>query len=369
MIDKLDLRVSEFAPPGPILAGPLEELKRHPVPLFRPSKYYQYVCDLREPFDIDAVAHLFLRHGRPNHKIEFIDAGEKSLLEIADIASQLFDVDPWPLEVMRTDLAADIEGVSVPWFKDHAHVNRKQFSSRIEKSSEMELQFVGMGSAVAQTIYAGKRPCLIRIYDKQAEWRMQWHKYVIKCQRFNDRMEGLEMSEEQRFYGRLIPPTFAEYCSARGYQFHDGSVLTRIERQIGGNRVPPEYATLGNLRYAHDHQPFSGVQITCTEPIQNIVSPPAGVPIRDALAYIGLCSLKEQLGSEQLARSWVLKHGNGNGKRILKSLAESAPTKRQPLSMEEIQESFVRSTRRQTSPSSHRGVHLSPTYEQTREIA
>jgi hypothetical protein len=117
VLDKLDVRVSELALPGPILAGPLEELKRHPVPLFRPSKYYQYICDLREPFGIDAVVHLYLRNGRPNHKIEMIDAGEKTLEGMARIVTLLFDVAPWTLGVMRTDLAADIEGVSVPWFK------------------------------------------------------------------------------------------------------------------------------------------------------------------------------------------------------------------------------------------------------------
>src|ERR1035438_7481214 len=209
-----------------------------------------------------------------------------------------------------------------------------------------------MGSALAQTLYAGKRPCLLRIYNKLAEWQMQLRKIEIQYRRFNERMAGLDMSEEQRYYGRLIAPTFGAYCAARGYQLHDGSVLTRIERQIGGNRVPPEYATLGNLRYAHEHQPFSGVHITCTEPIQNFDSPPAGVPVRDTLASFGFDRLKEQLGSEQLARSWVFKYGNGNGKRILDSLAEAAPTKRQPLTMEEIQESFRRSTLLQSSPRS-----------------
>lgn len=369
MIDKLDLRIPEFAPPGSVLASPVEELKRHPVPFFRTSKHYQYVCDLREQFDIDAVVHLYLRHGRPNHKIEIIDAGEKTLAEIAGIVTQLFVVDPWTLEVMRTDLAADIEGVSVPWFKDHSYVDRKQFSSRIEKSYGKELQFIVMGSAVAQTIYAGKRPCLIRIYDKLAEWRMQLRKIETQYKRFNDRMRGLEMSEEQRYFGRLIAPTFAEYCSAHGHRFSEGSKLTRIERQIGGNRIPPEYATLGHLRYAHEHQPFSGVHITSAESIQNLDSPPAGVPLRNWLASIGLEVVKERLGSEQFVRSLVLKHGNGNGKRILDSLAECAPTKRQPLTMDEIQESFVRSTRRQTSHPEGDGIHLTPTYENSKQIA
>lgn len=370
MIDKLDVRIPEFAPYGPVLIGPLEELKRHPVPLFRPSKYYQYVCDLRERFDIDAVVHLFLRHGRPNHKIEIIDAGEKTLEEMARIITQLFDVDPWSLKIMRTDLAVDLEGVSVSWFQDHAYVNRKQFSSRIEKSFEKELQFVGMGSAVSQTLYAGKRPCLIRIYNKLAEWHVQLRKLEIQYKRFNESMAGLEMSEEQEYYGRLVAPTFAEYCSERGYQLHDGSVLTRIERQIGGNRVPPEFATLGDLRYAHDLDPFNGVQIMCTAPVLNIDSPPPDVPIRDWLASIGFEALKERVGSFQMARSIVLKYGNGNGKRILESLAESTPTKRQPLTMEEIRESFRRSTLLQTSPPTMSGgVHLSPTYDDTKQIA
>ncbi len=369
MIDKADVRISEFAPPGPVLAGPLEELKKHPVPLFRSSRFYQYVCDLREPFGIDAVVHLYLRHGRPNHKVEIIDAGEKTVQEMADIIRKLFVVDPWALQLMRADLATDLEGVSVPWFKDNAYVNRKQFSSRIEKSFDQELQFVGMGTAVAQTLYAGKRPSLIRIYNKLEEWHMQWRKLGIKCDRFNRRMDGLEMTEEQKYYGSRFVPSFPDYCKDRGYQFETGSMLTRIERQIGGNRFPPEFSTMGDLRYAHELHPFTGVQIVSTEPVQNFNFPPEGVPLRDWLAAIGLETVKEQVGGLQMARSIVLKYGNGNGRRILESLEKSSPTKRQPLTMEEIQESFRRSTLLQTSPSSGGGVHLSPTYDNTKQTA
>jgi len=161
VIDKLDVRIPEFTLPGPALADPIKQLKRCIVPPFRPSRYYQYVCDLREPFDIDAVVHLNFRFGRETHKVEIIDAGEKTLDEMAGIINRLFEIDPWTLKVMRTDLTADVAGVPVPWFKDHAYVNRKQFSSRIEKSFESELQFVAMGSGVAQTIYAGKKAELV----------------------------------------------------------------------------------------------------------------------------------------------------------------------------------------------------------------
>jgi hypothetical protein len=109
---------------------------------------------------------------------------------------------------------------------------------------------------------------------------------------------------------------------------------------------------MGDLRYAHELHPFSGVQIVSTEPVQNFNSPPEGVPMREWLAAIGLETVKERVGSWQMARSIVLKYGNGNGKRILESLAEASPTKRQPLTMEDVQESFRKSTLLQTSQSS-----------------
>lgn len=369
MIDKVDLRIPEFASPGPMLEGPFEQLKKAPSPLFRPSRFYQYVCDLREPFGVDAVVHLYLRFGRPNHKVEIIDAGEKTIREMADIVTQLFAVDPWPLQLMRADLAADLDGVSVPWLQRHAFVSRKQFSSRIEKSFEEELQFIGMGTAMAQTLYAGKRPNLIRIYNKLAEWRIQLRRLEIQYKRFNERMNGMEMTEEQVYYGRRIAPTFVDYCKDRGYQLQPDSVLTRVERQIGGSRFPPELATLNDLRYAHDFYPFAGVHIVGGESPLNFDSPPAGTSMRDWFAAIGYETLKERLGSEQLARSFVLKCGNGNGKRILESLDKCRPAKGHAVTVEDIQESFRKSTVLQTSNSSQVGVCLSPTYERKEQIA
>lgn len=369
MIDKLDVRIPANAAPGPVLVEPFEELKKGLPPPFRASKYYQCVCDLRAYFDIDAVVHLRLRFGQPNHKVEIIDAGEKTVEEMAEIIMKLFEVDPSSLGLMRVDLAADLGGVPVRWFQDHAYVNRKQFSSRIEKSFEQEVQFVGMGTAQAQTIYAGKRPHLIRIYDKLAEWRMQLQKQEIKSMRHNALMEGMELTAEQRYYGALVPPTFKEYCRSRGYDYQPGNVLTRVERQIGGNRLPPALATFNDLRYAHELTPFDGLRIVAADKGQIIDSPPEKVPVRDWLAALGFEALKEQFGSVQFARSFVLKHANGNGKRILKSLAECCPMTRQPLTIEKIQESFERSTLLQTSPPGGQGVHLTPTYERTRQTA
>jgi hypothetical protein len=369
VIDKLDVRIPQFAAPGPILAGPFEEIQRNPVPYFRPSKHYEQVCDLREPFGIDAVVHRsYRRRGRKNHKVEIIDSGEKSLDQMAEIITSLFDVDPWGLEVMRIDLAADVEGMPVPWFKDHAYVSRKQFSSRIEKSFESELEYVAMGSAVAQTIYAGKRPNLFRIYDKLAEWRNGFRRILRDYRRFNELLERMEMTEEQRYFGQRCPPTFNEYCRRFGYDFEPGKILTRVERQIGG-KVPPEFATLADLRRAHELDPFTALQVipgTCSRIVE---PPPEGVSVSNWLAAAGFEWVKEQLGSAQLARQFVLKYGNNNGRRILESLAKSAPKARANLNRDVIVESYRTSTRAQTSPEPNGPVYLTPTYERQREIA
>jgi hypothetical protein len=349
VLDKVDVRIPDFAQPGPAIAEALAQLKEHPIPPFRPTRFYKYACDCREPFDVDAVVHLELRHGRPTHKVEIVDAGKKSVAQMAEIVAKLFDVDPFGLGLMRVDLAADVEGVPVQWFRDHAHVNRKQFSSRIEKSHELEVQFVGMGNAIAQTLYAGKRPNLVRIYNKLAEWFAQLSRLENQSKRFNKRMEGIEMSPEQDYYGRRIPPTFREYCRMEGYQYQPGSILTRIERQIGGGRIPPELATFNDLRYAHELDPFAGLTLVNREPIRQLDAPPKGVPLRNWLAALGLEVLQERSGSVQVARSIVLKHANGNGKRILKSLDECLPKRRDALTMEEIRESFRKSTLLQTS--------------------
>jgi hypothetical protein len=288
---------------------------------------------------------------------------------MADILVQLFQVDPWSLSLMRVDLAVDVEGVPVPWFRDHAYVNRKQFSSRIEKSHDSEVEFVGMGKADAQTIYAGKRPNLIRAYNKLAEWALQVKRLEGKCRRFNARMEEIEMSLEQTYYGVRIPPTLKEYCRAEGYDYQEGNILTRLERQIGGDRFPVELRTFNDLRYAHEVNPFEQMRLVGREPIRQFESPPRGVPVRNWLAALGLEVLQEQVGSAQIAHSIVLKHGNGNGKKVLTSLARCLPERRQALTMEEIQESFRKSTLLQTSHFGRSRVDLSPTYEDGIQIA
>jgi hypothetical protein len=157
--------------------------------------------------------------------------------------------------------------------------------------------------------------------------------------------------------GARIPPTFEEFCRAEGYEYQNGNILTRIERQIGGSRFPPELTTFNDLRFAHELTPFKDLRLLSSEPIRQFETPPDGVSMRNWLAALGLESLREQVGSLQVADAIVRKYGKGNGGRILESLAECLPKRREPLTMEEVQESFRKFTVFQTFHVDQADVH------------
>lgn len=228
-------------------------------------------------------------------------------------------------------------------------MNRKQFSSRIEKSYEMELQFVAMAKATAETIYAGKRPNLVRIYDKLAEWNVQVRKLQRAVKRFNAQMDKMGLSDEQRYYGLRVAPTLEQFCSAHGHRFTEGDVLTRIERQAGGDRIPDVLRTFGDLYSASEFRPFDALRLPAASTIVSLDVPPKGAPVRDWLAAVGLRTLIEHTGSAQAAHSIIFKYANGNGRRIMEALDRCTPNVRPAVTIDEIHESFRKSTLQQTS--------------------
>jgi hypothetical protein len=177
------------------------------------------------------------------------------------------------------------------------------------------------------------------------------------------RLDGMDLTDEQRYHGMRIPPTFEQYCKARGYAYREDSILTRVERQMGGGKLPEGLLSFADLYSVHEFTPFEALQIVPGSQGSFITKPPDGVPVRDWLAAIGFSNLQDKIGSAQLASSVVMKYGRGNGKRILKSLAESAPQPIQPVTIDKIQEFFRKSTIVQTSLSTDSGLYSTPTYE------
>jgi len=171
---------------------------------------------------------------RGDHKIELFDVGTKSKSEIYKEILRIFDFDPYLLGVMRVDFAVDVNGVPLSWFRESVRVSFKRWRAGVTNDPF----FSEMGIGNIQTLYFGKRPNLIRIYDKMAEYRSAYRK----------------LKREHK--GETIP-TFESIYGVPD----DDSILTRVERQIGG-RIPPRLATLGDVvRRAPDFKPFEALKI------------------------------------------------------------------------------------------------------------
>src|SRR5437879_3868072 len=79
------------------------------------SRYYESVLDLRE-FGHDLILHGHARLSKSgDHKVELVDTGKMSLSHMLNEISQIFDVDPEKLAIMRVDLTADVPGIPVSW--------------------------------------------------------------------------------------------------------------------------------------------------------------------------------------------------------------------------------------------------------------
>src|SRR5579871_5952707 len=166
MIDKIEAMVEK----GTDFRGELNELRRGSPwdpysPMLRPSKFYKAVADLR-PFGFDAMLHIDQkRYG--THKVELLETGKKGMGEIHSILERIVDCDPHDCRLGRVDLATDVIDVPLSWFREHTYVEYKQFLCAHAKLIEAEMS--EMGKKVYQTLYFGKRPSCIRIYDKTAE--------------------------------------------------------------------------------------------------------------------------------------------------------------------------------------------------------
>src|SRR5215472_13088683 len=102
----------------------------------------------------------------------------------------------------------------------------KRWVADIGQTDSKKLEYARMGQKYVQTYYLGKRPNCFRVYDKLAEYHCQYARFMRKL---SDAAE---------------PPSFEELY---GYPAN-GITLSRVERQIGGGRVPAELQTFGCLR-------------------------------------------------------------------------------------------------------------------------
>lgn len=291
MIDKLEVRIpreTEFSDEVRKLFG---EICRQPTA--GTGRYYRNAVDLR-PFGHSSLLHMECKWpGNGNHKLELLDTGSMTYTEMQGEIERVVAGDSAKLRVMRVDLAADVEGVSVPWFVRHVRAANKRFNCDIG-------QYTCMGKPEPQTVYLGMRPNCYRIYDKIAEWR----------QRF------AQFRRRNRNTGQL--PSFQDVF---GYP-ETGVTLTRVERQMGGGRIPAQLATFGHLRSSPSFNPFEKLDVVGRAPELSIDDRAGGAT--EILAGIGLCQIVQEWGIHR-ARSFVNKHSGGHASRIFRDYSQFLP--------------------------------------------
>lgn len=298
--------------------GVIDEL-RAPTPAipFSRNRYFHAVVDLRETSGIDAIMHLQSR-GKGGHKIQIVEAGRKCRGELAETIAACVQQHPELCAVSRADACADFcDGPDVAFFARAIRAKSAQWQAQfgiIELRDETgrSMQWSEMGKRVTGTIYAGKRPNCIRVYDKRAErmeiWkrerRRHYHaafnviadKVVTFPMNYAQMPKWMKKNFIQRHRGTpgegpggTVPfpdfeSWFAEQCTGpmrelvrkvEGQSTFPGMgvpeqlemvtsiprVLTRIERQMGAGRVPAQLDTFEKLFVnGMDYNPFERVE-------------------------------------------------------------------------------------------------------------
>ena len=318
MIDKLDIRIPRKASFTPSFQRKYTALQAMPKGPFRPAKFYEYAGDLRE-FGHHVRLNLYCRMEKAgNHKIELLDVGEMTRSGIIQEITEIFEVDPFALGIMRADFAVDLPDLPVQWFRETVRVEHKRFRSAMTS----EPFSCEMGCGKIQTLYFGKRPNLIRIYDKRAEYELQYRNLRRKL--------------------KVDTPLEAMFPLAANHP-----VMTRVERQIGG-RMPEDVDTLGKVFAPNfEYQPFAKLKILDHAPTpdqdlsHSFETYCTGLYLRSIAVNDGMQALKE----------FASQHSRGNAgwvQRKYRSFLPSA-TPESGITGPELHNRFAESLRRQLS--------------------
>jgi hypothetical protein len=245
VIDKLDV---EIQPNVDRYKGEVAKVREYlrdgceDIPGVTRGRDYRWMADLRV-HGLEAKLHIGCRHRPGNDKLELLEVGNKTFEDALTLVEKIVTGDPLTRRVMRLDLAADVPDVSISTFKAMA---RAQFKRWLCEHGRLELEYSEMGMRRIQTLYFGKRPAVIRIYNKIDEWRGAYERrYKVHLQKVPSEIaDGLTGLSAYRLAG-VSPdaetPTFEDFTreQTRGRAaYRESDVLSRVERQIPAARMP-----------------------------------------------------------------------------------------------------------------------------------
>lgn len=350
MIDKLDLRVPAMTPLRPPFAE-LVYARAHGKRITgaRSSTYYDHVFDLRR-HGVDVILHYGAKLDRYRaNKLELLGVGDKQFNALEERIAAIFEIDPGDLGVMRIDLAADIDGLSVRWCRRHARVRSKQHSMQISKRM---VEVWEVANSKIETLYLGRSPNCIRFYDKKAQLRQRYVKEYSRLLRLHIG-GGLRISQLLGFGGLTLSlhtgtggPTITIPSFEQEYGISPNTVRTRIERQIGGGRVPPELDKVGKLRGGlPDFNPFAELRFLDAPLSADLCS----LNARDYLMARGLQSVVDEYGYQR-ARQELNARSARNAARFFDRYGEflaADPSDGPGITVSELLELYKKSIKRQ----------------------
>ena len=286
-LDKLSLRIATEIRPTPAFYALYESKLRNRG---QSDRYYSEVHDLRG-YDLPVRLHAYSKFDIHRHtKLEFVGVSSLTGADLTHVVRRMYDTDPRLLQLMHLDMYADISDVHVEWFRKHATVKHKRSGRNIGTRFDWKVSSSGL------TLHFGTAPNGYRIYDKLGELRKRFDSET--------RRTG-EISALAAWFGRDPP-----------------KVLTRVERQMNGRKIPQRFSTLGGLlASAVDFDPF-----------ENLVLRPGGIAEPSAedyavmtfLAGTGLRLLIETRGLAEV-KTLLNQRSTGNASRILRKLKDFIP--------------------------------------------
>lgn len=361
MIDKIEAMVERGTGFRGVVGEFYREARYNPeFGAFRRSKYYHAVADLR-PYGFDAILHMEQkRYG--THKIELLETGKKGMAELESTIDQIVDQNPSTCRLGRIDLATDISDVHLSWFREHAYIQYKQFICAHGKLVEDEMS--EMGKKVFQTLYFGKRPSCVRIYDKVAERLSYFELWKKRETRTAKRswLEEVAHADPKNRPDLLLPefPTAAEFLRTElphaQVAFSSNCpvisfpVVTRVENQFGG-RVPEKLRTMAHMKSnVREFNPFDRLKIiTSSRVIPGLCDKtPAGDFRFKLIDWLAGMYINQNWNSNGASQMRQMLNRDRNGKRYLEKWAEFIPEDpSQGISSPELFERYQQSISRQ----------------------
>lgn len=322
MIDKLELRLPRVTLfQSEVREFMLESRNFENSSRTMKSGRYSWVTDLR-PVGIDAILHYGLKREENDphegeHKLELLDTGQKRYTEIVRQIESTIEGPICDLETMRIDLCADLKGVPLEWFFTRLRVKFKRVAHEIGS-----LKAQRIGKAGIQTLSAGKRPNIFRAYDKVAEYKSQLRDLQRRASRDADKL-----TLETEFGVR------------------EGDVITRLEQQFGGNRIPIEIDCFARLSRLPNFNPFTRIEISNGKGAR--VPSIGECGLHHWLIGTRLSELLSEMGQQQFIR-WLHTHSDGNSARLRKQYIDFLASEGDEIiTMQTVVETYRESVTRQ----------------------